>query len=113
MALLPLAQLKDPAASLLMTKWKSQLDPLLKTGNPTPSPNVLSIVKDLPIGQLIENVSLGAGVTVIDHELNKLPVGWILTDINGSSSIYRSAAFNSETLTLTSSAAVIVSIFVF
>jgi hypothetical protein len=87
------------ALPMMQTLWASQLDPVL--ANPA---NAMSILK---------NVALINGVTVINHGLGQTQQGWILTDIQGSAMIYRSAPFNSLTLTLTSSAAVTCSIGVF
>jgi hypothetical protein len=62
---------------------------------------------------ILNDVVLIDGVNVINHKLGRQMLGWFLTDIQGIASIYRSAPFNSLTLTLTSSAAVTVSIGVF
>lgn len=83
----------------LQARWASQLNPLL--ANPA---NAMSI---------LDNVVLKIGNNVINHKLGKVQQGWIITDIQGVSSIYRSAPFNNLTLTLNSSAAVTVSIGVF
>lgn len=85
--------------SQMQTKWKSILDIIIR--------NPINAVSILP------NVSLNNGVTVINHKLGKTQQGWFITDIQGAATIYRSAAFNSLTLTLTSSAAVTVNIGVF
>ncbi len=92
---------KDPNTNLMLmqNRWSSQLNPLL--ANPL---NDVSILK---------NVSLVAGTNVINHLLGKVQQGWFLTDIQGAATIYRSAAFNGLTLTLTSSAPVICNIGVF
>ncbi len=63
--------------------------------------------------QIIPNVSLKNGVNIINHMLGRTLQGWVLTDLQGAASIYRSAPFNSSTLTLTSNAAVTVNIGVF
>jgi hypothetical protein len=84
---------------LMQQRWKSLLDPIL--GNPV---NGVSI---------LPNVKLNNGVTVINHKLGQVQQGWFLTDIQGAATIYRSAAFNDLTLTLTSNAAVTVNIGVF
>lgn len=81
------------------TKWKSELDPLL--ANPLNS--VL----------LLKNIALISGVTVINHRLNAQLQGWFITDINGAATIYRSAPLSDTTLTLTSNAAVTVSLGVY
>jgi len=84
---------------MMQTKWKSQLDPVLAN-----SLNDVSIISNIP---LID------GVTVINHGLGRTQQGWFLVDIQGAATVYRSAPFNSSTLTLTSSAAVTCSIGVF
>jgi hypothetical protein len=81
------------------TKWKSIIDPLLK--NPT---NNIS---------LLTNIKLQVGNNIINHKLGKKPQGWIITDINGKATIYRSADFNDKILTLNSSAVVTISLGVF
>lgn len=85
--------------SALATRWKAILDPLL--ANPINSISIL------------QNVKLNSGTTVINHKLGQVQQGWFLTDINGAATVYRSAPFNSTTLTLTSSAGVTVNIGVF
>lgn len=85
--------------NMMANRWASYLDPLLK--NPMSS------------GVYVKDVALANGVTVINHKLGRLPQGWILIDIQGVATVYRSAAFNDLTLTLTSSAAVTASLYVF
>lgn len=96
---LPLQQTNILPLSLLQTSWKSQLDPVLN--NPMTN---MSVLKD---------IILIDGVTVINHKLGRVMQGWIIVDQQGAASIYRSQPFNKLTLTLTSSALVIVSIGVF
>jgi hypothetical protein len=81
------------------TKWKSILDPVIAA--PMVGANILT------------GVALKNGTTVINHLLGAMQQGWFLVDVNGAATIYRSAPFNDKTLTLTSSAAVTVSIGVF
>jgi hypothetical protein len=83
----------------MQTRWKSLLDPVLSN-----ELNSIIILKD---------VSLKSGSNVINHLLGQNQAGWIITDIQGSASVYRSAPFNDKTLTLTSSANVVVSIGVY
>jgi hypothetical protein len=80
-------------------KWAAELNPLLTN----PVNNV----------QILSNVSLVTGNNVLNHGLGKLQQGWFLTDIQGAATVYRSADFNTTTLTLHSSANVVVSIGVF
>ena len=79
--------------------WASQLNPVL--ANPITNPI------------LITNISLIDGQNVINHGLGQTQQGWIITDIQGSANVYRTEPFNSLTLTLTSSAAVTISLAVF
>lgn len=99
MSQLPLFKSDDQSLSLLQTKWKSVLDPVLA----------------IPIlgGVQLKSISLKAGETVINHLLGRMQQGWFLTDQNASASIYRSKPLNDKTLSLTSSAAVIVSLWVY
>lgn len=92
---LPLRLPQDQQATI----WKSQIDPFL--ANPT---NNMSILND---------VVLKTGVNVINHLLQKKQQGWIVTDIQGAATIYRSAPFNNLTLTLTASAPVTISLAVY
>lgn len=85
--------------SNMQTRWKSIIDPLL-----TNRLNSASILSD---------VELAIGTNVINHRLGRMQQGWFLVDVDGAATIYRSANFNDKTLTLTSSAAVTVSIGVF
>lgn len=80
------------------TRWASQLNPLL--ANPV---NTL----------LFMDAVLVTGVNVLNHRLGKNQQGWIITDIQGIATIYRSAPFNDKTLTLTSSADVTLTLGVF
>ena len=84
---------------LMQTGWSSQLTPWLKN----------------PMGQgvYLEGVNLINGVTQIDSKLGRMMQGWMITDINGAATIYRSQPLNSKTLTLTSNAAVTVNLYVF
>ena len=92
---------KDPSVNfmLMQNKWSSILNPILS--NPL---NGVSILKD---------VTLKSGSNVINHLLGRLPQGWFIVDKQGPADIYRTAPFNLLTLTLTSTASVVVSIGVF
>lgn len=99
MALLPILNTNDRDLSMIQTRWASLLNPVLS--NPL---NKISILKE---------ISLTTGVNVINHRLGRMQQGWFITDIDGSSTIYRSAPLNDLTLTLTASAPATVSIGVF
>lgn len=96
---LPIFQTKDNSLSLMQTRWASQLNPLL--ANPA---NNASILK---------GISLTIGSNVINHKLGHILQGWQIVDIDGVANIYRSAAKNDLTLTLTSDADVTVDLVVF
>ncbi len=84
---------------MMQTKWASQLNPVL-------SIPMLS-------GLMLQNVVLKSGDNVINHLLGRMQQGTIITDQTAASSIYRSKPFNSTTLTLNSSAACQVNLWVF
>lgn len=83
----------------MQTRWKSILDPFI--ANNLNSVNILS------------DIVLVNGITVINHLLSRKQQGWFLVDVQGPATIYRSAPFNDQTLTLTSNALVTVSIGVY
>jgi hypothetical protein len=81
------------------TQWKSQLDPVVN--------NPLNNMSILP------PIQLANGVTSINHLLGRTQQGWIIVDINGAATIYRSQPFNAQTLVLTSNAVVTVTLAVY
>jgi hypothetical protein len=85
--------------NLMEEQWSAYLNPLI--ASPLAQVNILTGVK------------LITGVNVINHLLQRVQQGWWLTDINANAIIYRSAAFNSLTLILTSTASCTVNIAVF
>ena len=84
---------------LAQTKWASALDPVLR--------NLLIQ------GVLISNVNIKTGVNVINTLLGRKQIGYIITDINAAAMIYRSAPLNNLTLTLTSDADCVISLWVY
>ena len=64
-------------------------------------------------GAFLKDVALNPGTNTIAHGLNRTQQGWLITDTNGTASVYRSASFNANTLTLTSSGSVSVTLYVF
>jgi hypothetical protein len=99
--------------SLQQTRWKSILDPVIDVCYQTQS-NVEHL-QDLPLNNMVvlDNITLAVGANTITHNLGRVPVGWIIMDINASATVYRSAAFNISTLTLTSSAIATIKLGVF
>ncbi len=87
----------DPQSTF--NRWATILSPWL--GNP------------MSKGIFLKDVALINGVTTINHLLQRKQQGYFITDQNAAASIYRSQPFNGLTLTLTSNAAVTVSLFVF
>lgn len=53
------------------------------------------------------------GTNTINHGLGRVTQGFFITDINGAATIYRSQPMNASTLTLTSSAAVTVDLWIY
>ncbi len=98
MVSLPIFQTPDRTLSLLQTSWKAALTPVIQN--------------EINQGLLIQ-ATLINGVTVINHLLSRKQIGWYVTDIDTAATIYRSAALNDSTLTLTSNAACTVSLWVF
>ncbi len=85
---------------LAQPKWAANINPILS----------------LPIlqGVQISNVALVANTPkVINHLLQRLPQGWILTDNTAQATIWRTAAFNNLTLTLEADANTTISFWVF
>lgn len=96
---LPQFQSDDKDFQLMQNAWSAVLSPLLK------NPSLDNV--------LLKNISLSVGANVINHKLGRTPQGWRIVDIDGAAQVYRSASFNNLTLTLTSNAAVTVSLEVF
>lgn len=96
---LPIFKNNDRDFQLMQTGWASQLNPLL--ANP------------LVNGVFVKSQPLTMGATVVNHRLGRKPQGWMITDINGAATVYRSKPFTELVLVLTSSAAVTVDIWVF
>ncbi len=97
--LLPQFQSPDRISQMLQSQWSAILNPIIS--NPLTNPRIL------------KNISLINGVTVVPHGLQEQMQGWFIADVNASAIIYRSAPMNSLTLTLTSSAACLVTIAVY
>lgn len=96
---LPIFNTSDRILSMLQTRWSSLLNPLLS--NPVSK------------GNLLTDIPLINGVTVINHLLDRDQQGWIITDQDAAANIYRSQPLNDKTLTLTSDAATTVSLLVY
>ena len=63
-------------------------------------------------GVHIKSVSLANGDTTIAHKLERLPRGWIITDISAAANVYRSS-WSQTALVLNSSAACTANVWVF
>lgn len=96
---LPIYRDDNQPFQLMQSRWSAELNPILA----------------LPIlnGNMLNNISLAIGATVIPHKLGRKLQGWVITDINAASTIYRSGTLNDKTLALTSSAVCVVDIWVF
>lgn len=98
---LPIIQDPNQNLMLMQRKWKSNLDPIFSNQNIN--------------GKTLTNIQLTIGQTVIPHGLGGVQRGWYIVDIQGpvTQMPYRSAPFNNQNLTLTSTAAVTVNLWVF
>ena len=96
MAKLPNVAPSDP----ILTRWQA----------------IINAVLGLPLNNapsFLQNVEIIDGVTVINHLLGRTPQGWFIVDSSAAVNPYRSAPFNSLTLTLTSGAATTISLIIF
>lgn len=85
---------------LAQTKWSGTLNPIIS----------LPIIQ----GNMITGISLVANTPqVINHLLQRMQIGWFLTDNTANTAVWRAAAFNTLTITLESSANTTISIWVF
>lgn len=89
----------DSSFQQMQTAWAAQINPV--------------IANLLVNGQLLKDVAIVNGTTIINHKLGRVMQGWIITDIDGGSAIYRSQPFNNLTLTLVSGGNCTASIWVF
>lgn len=99
---LPLQQTDDHDVSLMQTKWKSIIDPLL--ANPISSSFVLP------------RLTLASGDNVINHFLGRKILGWIVVGNNAATTFYDKQASNQQpqlTLILNASGACTISLLVF
>ncbi len=97
--MLPIFTTDDKNLSMLQTRWATEINPLLRA--------------PMSKGLILKEVILASGANVVNHLLGRTLQGWYVVDQNASVTIYRSAAKNDKTLTLTSSGAVTVDLFVF
>lgn len=96
---LPLFKDDNQTLQLLQTRWAAILNPVIAT--------------PLINGVVILNQPLLAGPNTFPHLLSRQMQGWIITDQNAAVTIYRSKPLNSVNLTLTASAPVQISLWVF
>lgn len=96
---LPYIQSNDLTLSLLQTRYRSVLNPLLA----------------LPISNasFLTDIDLINGTTIVNHKLGRKMQGWVVTDVNAAATIYRAMPLNDKTLTLVSNAACTVSLMVY
>lgn len=83
------------------TVWASEIEPIL--------------ANLLVQGQLLSNVKLNNGSTVIDHKLGRKPIGWFLVAPQAAATVFQFASQPNPTLQLTliSNAAITSSLWVF
>lgn len=63
-------------------------------------------------GVMLSNVVLAPGLNPISHTLQRQPLGYVITDLTSNATVWRTT-WNSNTLTLQSSIATTVQIWVF
>jgi len=63
-------------------------------------------------GTILSGVSLNSGDTEIPHKLGQKLQGWFIVDVNAAATIYKKSS-NDKTITLNSTVACTVSLFVF
>jgi hypothetical protein len=83
-------------------KWASILNPV--------------VASPIVNGSLLSNVALIAGTTIVNHKLGRTLRGWLIVGINGPATVYDNQAANQManlTLSLTSDAAIVCSLWVF
>lgn len=63
----------------------------------------------------VRNVSLSTSTTAVKHSLGRIPVGWVVTDIQGTATVWRdvTAKSTADTIFLKASNAVIVDLMIF
>jgi len=90
-----------------IVRWKSLLDPIISvvTGQVIGNP--------LTTASYFTGVKLTTGSNQVPINLTTAPTGWFITDINADAVVYRSAAFNSSTLVLTTSADCVIDLAVY
>lgn len=99
---LPNFQSDDQVFQLMQNAWATQLNPLLK--NP------------LSNGIILQSQSLATGANVVNHKLGRKLQGWFMVRQRASANIFDTQDTNTSptlTLNLTSSAPVVVDIYVF
>lgn len=99
---LPLFNTDIQAFSLLQTKWKSILDPLISNRASQ--------------SLILKNIKLGVGRNTINHGLGRTLQGWFVIRQNSSATFYDNQEVNSTpetTLILVASAPCLVSLEVF
>ena len=76
---------------------------------------ILNKLLTLPLtdGVAVPGVVVASGANAINHKLGRKPQGWFTTDTNAAVTLYRSQPFDPLTLTLTSSGAATISLWVY
>ena len=93
---LPIYKDDNQPFQLMQSRWASILNPIIsnfEVSNQNPLIN----------GKFVSSVTLNRGENTFSHFLGRKPVGWLATDINGASILFRSQQFNDQTISITSS----------
>lgn len=87
-----------PELNKVQQNLQNALNPILKSA--------------IVAGLQIDNVALSTSPTDVDHKLGRLPQGWLLVDRSSDATVWATAK-NKSVLTLTASAATVVSLWVY
>ena len=71
------------------------------------------VANSLLQGRSVQSFQLQIGDNHIPHGLQRMQLGWFITDINSGATVFRSAPFSTTTLTLHSSAVATINLWVF
>lgn len=97
--MLPILKSDDQTFMLMQSRWSSEINPLLS--------------KPIIKGLALKDVSLLVGDNNINHLLQDMQQGYLITNQNASANIYRSKPFDERILTLNSDAVVKIDLWVY
>lgn len=96
---LPIFNSDSRILTQLQTVWKAAISPAIQS--------------DIVQGRLVEAINLDTAPVTFNHLLGRKMIGWVVSDQNAPALIARTQPLNDKNLTLTASAPVTVSLWVF